>query len=257
MSRKTIYIILGVIVAGAAIYLLNPDQGSGGAAAKKDGVVRRTEAGAVRSTRPVSSGAMRGFDEEDMEADFAAIGEQPTNAFRPLVTPKDARDSRAKAEDNLPMNQLPASFAGGEDGWLFTGIVFENGMPSALFENRTSGEGVYLASGKSWRKLTVGRITPGSVVIAGPNGVSRTLVLMQDPPEEEGGSARALAGSTQIQPLNPMASGQGFPGMGFPSFGAPIQAESDGPPPVDETEQPAETSVNPKSRTEDKRNEIR
>lgn len=253
MSRKTIYIILGVIVVGAVIYLMNPDQGSGGTAARRDGVVRRTDAGAARtSTRSVSSTAMRGFDEEDLEADFAAVGELPTNAFRPLVTPKDARDGRAKGENNLPMNQLPASFAGGEEGWLFTGIVFENGNPSALFENRTTGEGVYLASGKSWRKLTVGRITPGSVVIAGPNGASRTLVLMQDPPEEEGGAARALAGSMQIQPLNPMASGQGLP-----SFGAPLQAEADGLPAPDDTEQPAETSVNPTPRTEDKRNEIR
>jgi hypothetical protein len=249
MSRRNIYIALGLVVAAAAWYLLAPAEGEG--SSRSGGVVRRTQAGRVASGSR-SPSAVKGFTEEDMNAQFAPAADQVQNAFRPLVVPKDS-SKQAPKEAGLPPNQLPASFASGEEGWIFTGIVYEDGRPSALFENRTTGQGEYLKSGQSWRKLTVGKITPGTVTVAGPGGTIRTLVLMQDPPEpESGGSGRAIAGQLQVQPLNPLAGRASLPG----TF-VPMQAEAGTPDPVEGGEQSGDQVVPSEFRTEEKKNEIR
>jgi len=249
MSRRNIYIVLGIVVIGAVWYLMAPAEGEG--SGKSGGVVRRTQVGrAAVASR--SSTAVKGFTEEDMNAQFAPVADQVQNAFRPLVVPKDSSKASSK-EAGVPPNQLPASFASGEEGWIFTGIVYEDGRPSALFENRTTGQGEYLRAGQSWRKLTVGKITPGTVTVAGPGGTLRTLVLMQDPPDpESGGSARALAGQLQVQPLNPLAGQAALPG----AF-APMQAEAGAPDPGEGSEQSGDFVVPSEFRTEEKKNEIR
>jgi hypothetical protein len=114
------------------------------------------------------------FTKEDYEAVFKPVNDKPKNSFVPIV----ARHGGIGSADGLA-NAIPIDMTGGEPNWIYTGSAETDGVPTALIENRTSGDAVFLKRGERWKSSFVERITPYSVVLRGPNG-TKTLGLVDE-----------------------------------------------------------------------------
>jgi hypothetical protein len=76
------------------------------------------------------------------------------------------------------VNYVPAEFAGGEQGWIYTGSAEIDGVLQALLENRTTGDSVFLRIGDTWKGISVEEITEESLILASPEtGIEKTLKL--------------------------------------------------------------------------------
>lgn len=158
VSRPVVYV--GLAAVGVAAWVLTAEEAPKGSSER----------------RPVSSAKKNGeaFLAEDYRASFPPVSEPAKNAFRPLVV----RSGLSDAGLSLPPNAIPLDFAGGEPNWIFTGVAIIDGAPVALFENSSTQEGVFVKHGDRWKSSTVVRITPETVVLAGPAGVTRTLKIV-------------------------------------------------------------------------------
>jgi hypothetical protein len=48
-------------------------------------------------------------------------------------------------------DSIPANLTAGESGWTFTGTMTVDGTTNALIENPTTGDGVFLRVGQTWK----------------------------------------------------------------------------------------------------------
>lgn len=187
--NKRIYVIGGLVLVLGGFYAFSGD----GGAPKTSG---RPEA---RPQAQGGSGARQSsvkFTEEDYEAEFAAVIEPVTNAFKPEILPIGS-----SALMSLLPNEVPASFADGETKWRYTGTVTMDQAPQVLFENAESGDFIYLRTGAAWKSSKVSRITPTTVTLLGPGGMTYTLELMRDPIMDD----EDVLANVRVEPLNPMA----------------------------------------------------
>src|SRR5690349_20934960 len=112
----------GILVAVVAVIMLtSPSQPTGGKSSPKLSDLRKGKTTSKKSGVQVYPG--------DINAKFPRLGEEPRNSFMPLVVNMDA------VSGGLAPNEFPASYAGGESGWFYTGTVIEDNVPSALVEN--------------------------------------------------------------------------------------------------------------------------
>jgi hypothetical protein len=127
-----------------------------------------------------------GFLTIDYTAKFAPVVTPAVNAFKPLIARQGSRGAVPTFS-----NSIPQAFAGGESGWIFTGVATVNGVPNGLIENESTGEGVFLKPGQKWKAAKVITITQVEMVMQGPEGDSRSI---QMPREEwmEGGEIAPL-----------------------------------------------------------------
>lgn len=130
---------------------------------------------------------------EDHKVKFESIGASIKNGFVPLVTKGDGK-LRSK-------EGIPTSWANGEGSWTYTGNMTVDGVPNALLENGTSGDGVFLRPGQRWKNLRLIAVKEDSIVIEGPNNERKTIRF------DDKGTSVALVPSA-MQPLPP-ASIQG------------------------------------------------
>jgi hypothetical protein len=150
------------------------------------------------AARPTEAKQTGDFRPEDYKARFALLNEPAKNAFRPLVV--RSNEARAAAGGGtpvlrIPSNEVPASMAGGDANWIYTGVATIDGVPNALLENSSSGDGVFLKPGDRWKGSTVLTVTTNSIVLQGPDRVSRTIEL-----EVESDEATPAAGITALPP---------------------------------------------------------
>jgi hypothetical protein len=117
------------------------------------------------------------FLREDFEAKFAPVKSDLKNVFQPIV----AKTSGLRGGEGLA-NAIPADFAGGDSGWVYTGNAEVDGVQSALLESRTTGEGVFLKSGERWKSAVVTGIHENSVVMKGPSGTKTFALVDSDKP---------------------------------------------------------------------------
>ncbi len=116
--------------------------------------------------------------EEDYKAarnPFPRLNEGTKNAFNPLV----ARQEQG-ATGALAPNEIPASYTGGEAGWMYTGTMIVNDVPSALLENQMSGDVLYLMVGQRVKRAVIAQIAPTYIVVKGAGGQSLKLDLLAD-----------------------------------------------------------------------------
>ncbi|MEQ1823758.1 MAG: hypothetical protein ABL949_14715 [Fimbriimonadaceae bacterium] len=116
------------------------------------------------------------FTKEDETAKFDRITVPIKNAFNPVI----ASGSGISGAD-AAANAVPASYAGGDGSWVFTGSVEIDGSRQALLENRKSNDGVFLRAGQRWKSCVVKRVLADSVVLDGPSG-QMTFGLVSDEP---------------------------------------------------------------------------
>jgi len=62
---------------------------------------------------------------------------------------------------------IPSTFTNSQDPWIYTGSIEVNGQKKALFENKNSGEAVYLGPGENWRGLKLLSIDGDSIIVSG------------------------------------------------------------------------------------------
>ncbi len=180
------------------------------------------------------------FTQADFDAKFAPAKVEYRNVFTPLVM----ASSGNRGGGSLSPNSIPLEFSGGKEQWVYTGTAVIDGVPNALVENSSTGEGEFIRVGQNWKSATVRRITPTSLTLTSSSGRVQTMDLMRDLEIDD----RALM-NAQVQPVSPQGGrgGQGqnqnfqqnqdrrgggqmgapmmgAPGMGTPGTGAPMGA---------------------------------
>lgn len=125
------------------------------------------------------------YVEEDYNASFEPVNIELKNSFQPIV----ARKGTGLGSGDGMANAIPAEFAAGDSGWFFTGNAEIDGVPTALLENRSTGEGVFLKAGERWKSAMVAQILPDSVVMKGPSGTKTFSLVNEERPKLSGGFA--------------------------------------------------------------------
>ncbi len=156
ISRPIIYLVVIGAVAYAAVLLTEPEQ-----KAKK--VTPRT-------TQAVSKAPV-GFTEADMTAVFPRYNGKYQDAFQPKVVVK--KEVPAPAPSPAPV------FGNGVGVWALTGINTVNGVRSALVENSTTQETVFLETGDTWNGYRVQAIEPSALVLVNGEGKQTRLIFPQ------------------------------------------------------------------------------
>ena len=177
-KKKTSPVVyLALIGAGAAIYVLTEPE----AATKKK---------TPNKTNSRTASAPDGFAPEDLTAKFPRYSGAAKDAFQPKViaTKPSALKTGPKPS---PLMVLPPPRpvtvtlnAVSLDAWTLTGINVVNGSRSALMENKTTGESVFLKAGVSWNTFKVGSIEPNALVLIGPTGTVRRVGFPEAPAEK-------------------------------------------------------------------------
>jgi hypothetical protein len=166
---------IAIVGVAIAVYFLVGDESSPTGTGK-----------AKQRPRTTSQADKDGFLPIDYTAKFAPVVTPAVNAFKPLIARQGSRGAVPTFS-----NSIPQAFAGGESGWIFTGVATVNGVPNGLIENESTGEGVFLRPGQKWKATKVITITQIEMVMQGPEGDSRSI---QMPREEwmEGGEVAPL-----------------------------------------------------------------
>ena|SRR5579871_5432944 len=151
------------------------------------------------------------YTEADQRASFASLSQPLKNSFKPLVVRTNGPGGQVSGKDNA----VPAYMARGDGNWIYSGTASIDGVPTALLENGSTGEGVYLKDGERWKDLTVLAINPDSISIRGAeSGEELTLRLASPTTEEDmkpANPAPALQGPIGNMTISPLGAG-GAPG---------------------------------------------
>ena len=103
---------------------------------------------------------------QDLAAHFPRYSQvSKRDPFNPLV-------GGSNAAANSPFGDASTTANG---SWALTGINTVNGIPSALVENATTGESLFLEPGDTWKGLRVLDIATDSVTFVNPLGQQTTL----------------------------------------------------------------------------------
>lgn len=201
------------------------------------------------------------FTMADFDAKFSPAKVEYRNVFTPLVM----ASSGNRGGGSLSPNSIPLEFSGGKEQWVYTGTAVIDGVPNALVENSSTGEGEFIRVGQNWKSATVRKITPTSLTLTSSSGRVQKMDLMRDPEIDD----KALM-NAQVQPISPQggrgsqgqnqgfqqnqdrrgggqmgAPAMGVPGMAAPAAGAPLRGAIGGsasepitPPILEETIDP-------------------
>lgn len=154
ISRPILYLVVIGAVAYAAVLLTEPEQKP-----KKVG---------PRTTQSASK-APTGFTEADLTATFPRYNGKYQDAFKPKVVVKK----------EVPAPAPTPLFGNGVGVWSLTGISSINGEPSALVENSSTQESVFLKIGESWNGYRVQAIEPSAVILVNGEGKQTRLIFEQ------------------------------------------------------------------------------
>ena len=205
ISRPAVYTFVGAVAIYAGVLLTQPDPPT---PTRKVHVLRRTH----------SDADVNAIDPGDLNAHFDRYLGGKRNPFLSGLPSAGSATAGASA-------------GAGQDRWMLTGINVLNGAASALVENETTGESVFLRTGDRWRGLRVVAIGAGSVSLLNALGQKTRLAFKDlDTPVPAPGVASGAAGASiyrlpplgtavapmpvgpaNIQPLPPMGAPAGMP----------------------------------------------
>lgn len=147
------------------------------------------------------------FQEDDFTAQFESVNSGLKNAFVPVVARAESGSS-----GGLAPNEFSTALTNGEPGWFYTGTVIVDEVPSALIENISTGEGMYLKVGEKFKNVVIAEITPTYIVVSTSSGRPIRMNLLDDAPELDETPFTGMS----IEPVRP--SGPTGPiGSGLPS----------------------------------------
>ena len=191
VSRPILYLVVMGAVAYAAVLLTEPEQ-----TAKKV---------APRASQSASK-APAGFTEADMNASFPRYNGKYQDAFKPKII--------VKKEVPAPAPTQPMFGAKGVGVWSLTGINSINGVRSALVENNTTQETIFLEVGETWNGFTVQAIEPSAVVLVSVEGKQTRLIFnefAEEPTPAASPGVGVVTATPSPQPGNPATPGGARP----------------------------------------------
>ena len=187
-TKKKTSPVVWVLIGGACVaayVLTEPD------------ATPRKKTTTARTTARTATGSQGGVTPEDLTAKFPRYAGPARDAFQPkVVAVKPATKTAMKASPLVlppPRPVVVTLNAVSLDAWTLTGINVVNGARSALLENKTSGESVFLKAGANWNTFKVGSIEPSALVLIGPTGTVKRLGFPEAPPEKVASAAQAPA----------------------------------------------------------------
>jgi hypothetical protein len=160
---------------------------------------------AATAHKTTSSSQAAGADAilpEDLNAHFSAFKSPSRDPFLPEVFPPNSG------------GQGDLSGVGKKGGWSLTGINEVNGVRSALVEDDSTGDSVFLQPGDHWNGLKVIAITDDGVQLE--NTIGQETRLTFPVPADDSTTVTtttatnptsAVPGINQISPLPPMPGG--------------------------------------------------
>ncbi|MBS1718350.1 MAG: hypothetical protein JSS72_11525 [Armatimonadetes bacterium] len=160
-QRKITYGLLSLVVLGT-VWFLGGDNPS--PSAKITPVKKSYLASAANSL----------FTEADRKAHFEPISISNKNAFNALVKRTGSGGVTGEGKTSDPTT-IPASFAGGETGWVFTGTAAVDGVALALFENNAKQDSTFVHQGDTWKGTLIASIMADGVVLEGSDGERITV----------------------------------------------------------------------------------
>ena len=177
-SRTVIYGSLGVLVVASLIFL------SGGDTPAKAGGKRTTTTKSAKSKGTV-------FLAEDYSATFKPVTAAARNVFQPLI----ARSGVGGLGGLSGPVGVPTELTMGEQNWVYTGMAEVDSVPTALLENTTTQDGIFLKQGERWKQATVYQITPDVLTLVGPDGMHHFVKVLgsEEPIEQMPVGVRPLA----------------------------------------------------------------
>ena len=177
ISRPVIYAVVAAVVVYAGVVLTEPEPAA-----------RRAAARTARTASP----APDGFTEADLTTRFVRYAGRPRDPFSPKVVP-----AKAPPPAPAPPSPPPGGPPPGTEGsvWTLTGISSINGVRSALIENGSTKESLFLKAGDRWNGLTVVAIEADAVVLRNALGQETRLVFDETVPEPTTGTAAGAAGT--------------------------------------------------------------
>ncbi len=165
LSKPVQYLVIGALILVAYFAISSAFPGDAAIASKKP------------THKKVTSSKKDNYTEEDYSAKFAPINVALKNSFKPLVAKAGPGDLAGAAP--LALNAIPNAFVG-EANWTYTGTVVIDGVEQVLFENRSSGDNVFLRNGQRWKGVSVSNITQDSVTLSAPSGQTVVLHLLTE-----------------------------------------------------------------------------
>ncbi|HEY3330192.1 MAG TPA: hypothetical protein VGK19_09250 [Capsulimonadaceae bacterium] len=197
VSRPIVYTTLFAVVAGAVVFLTQPDAPP---VKKKIKVTTTSHADA------------NGITDEDRNAHFPRYKGGARDPFVAGVVP---------VNPNALSGQVPAAMLlpTGRSGWVLTGVNEINGAMSAVIENVSLNQSVFLKLGDTWNGLKVISIDAANVGLENALG-QQTQITFAPAPDEKSGKSSDTTGSiadgsanpavpslSAITPLPPMPTG--------------------------------------------------
>lgn len=166
--------------------------------------------------KQTTSSSVDQFTDADRTAKFAVYSESARDTFKPLIARANPRGDGGVG--STKENAIPAYLAGGDANWTYTGTAEVNGVPTALFENSTTIDGVFLKQGEHWKDLVIELISQDSVVVKGDGGDTVMLRLASPVSDEE---VKPLAVNQQSPLQGQIGAMQGMPQMGMAQDASP------------------------------------
>lgn len=158
------------------------------------------------------------FTAADRTTTFEPTVMTVANVFKPLVYRKDAPGSVTGA-GSAAANAVPADFADGDSNWRYTGTLEVDNSLSALIENRSTKDGIYLTRGQHWHNCVVQGITSSTVTLAGPSGTKTLELVTEDAPAKAAVPAAAAPAPTDPTQQQQQGGGRGRGNRGNGQFG--------------------------------------
>lgn len=123
--------------------------------------------GAAKPTKKSVNDLITDADIKAKPEDFEKVPASLKNSFIPGVT----KGSAVPVAKNI----LRPEFTGGEAAWTYTGNMTVDGVPNALLENTSSGQGVFLRPGQRWKTLRLVSVHEDHIVVEGSNGQTQQV----------------------------------------------------------------------------------
>jgi len=196
VSRPIIYTALGAVVVAAILFLTEPDA-----------VTTKKRVKVTKTADAVTDGILP----EDLKAHYPRYAGKPRDVFAPVVAPP--KPASANTAKNNPFTQ------GKQGSWTLTGINTVDGVTTALVENSTGDDSVFLKPGDTWHGLRVTRISDTAVVFQNALGQETKLAFVTT--EDEAVSRSKTAGGAQ--PNTTASSPYALPQPGGQLAPMPIQ----------------------------------
>lgn len=134
-------------------------------------------------------------DYEALKNPFPTAAVAAVDAFNPVVKKTVLPKLATLPPEPGTATQIPATLTGGEANWYFTGCPSTDGIRTALFENTSTGESVFVKAGQAFKAGTVQSVDISTVVLTGPNGVVANVPIVGFGETPGGGTKTLIAGN--------------------------------------------------------------